>query len=419
MDTEVTETPRVERRILLADADAFYVAVARMVDPEGAGKAKLLVVGGRSNRGVVTSASYEARAYGVRSAMPTATARRLCPNAVFVPVPRKVCVEKSRAVLQILRELAPIVEPASIDEFYLDLTGTEHLFKGEDLAATAWRIRQAILENTGLSVSIGGATSRLIAKLAAKQAKPRTGRKGTGVYIVPPGAELQFMSHLRLSDIPMIGPRFQDRLAAHGLHTVAEALELERDRLDQWFGKRSGRWLHNQIRGVDSTPVAGRSPAKSLSHEETFPEDLTEGEDLEHEVLALAVHAAADLRMKGMRARTVTVKIRYSDFTTRQASETLRISVATDRPILATALTLLQKLSKRRRSPVRLLGVSLSQLVGGSAPADQLSLFAEELDETLESERDRTLSAAIDRITSRYGRSGIIRASQINPVTEH
>ncbi len=226
------------------------------------------------------------------------------------------------------------------------------------------------------------------------------------------------MSHLRLSDIPMIGPRFQDRLAAHGLHTVAQALELERDRLEQWFGKRSGRWLHDRIRGVDSTPVASRRPAKSLSHEETFPEDLTEGEDLEHEVLDLAVHAAADLRMKGMRARTVTVKIRYSDFTTRQASETLRISVATDRPILATALTLLQKLSRRRRSPVRLLGVSLSQLVGGTAPADQLSLFAEELDETLESERDRTLSAAIDRITSRYGRSGIIRASQINPVTE-
>ncbi len=160
------------RRILLADADAFYVAVARLVDPDGAGKEPLLIVGGSSKRGVVTSASYETRRYGVRSAMPTAHALRLCPKAVVVSVPRKACSQKSREIRKALERFSPVVEPASIDEFYVDLTGTERLYH-ESLAATAARIRAAVLESTKLSVSIGGGTSRLIAKLAAEEAKRR------------------------------------------------------------------------------------------------------------------------------------------------------------------------------------------------------------------------------------------------------
>jgi len=160
-----------QRRILLADADAFFVAVARMVDPEGAGKAALLIVGGtRESRGVVCSASYEARRYGVRSAMPISRALRLCPAAMCVPVPRRACSGKSHEIREALERFAPIVESASIDEWYLDLGGTEGLYNHEALAATARRIRDSVAETTKLSVSIGGGTSKLVAKLAVERA---------------------------------------------------------------------------------------------------------------------------------------------------------------------------------------------------------------------------------------------------------
>lgn len=406
--------PTHKRRILLADADAFYVAVARLADPEGAGKAKILVVGGSSNRGVVTSASYEARAYGVRSAMPTATARRLCPEAVFVPVPRQLCSEKSRMILETLRDLSPVVEPASIDEFYLDLTGTERLFQGEDLAATARRIRKTLKNRTGLSVSIGGGSSRLIAKLAAKQAKPRPGTDAKGVLIVAAGEELPFMKRLKLADLPMIGPQFQERLASHGLKTVQDTLAVEQSRLQQLFGKKTAAWLHDRVRGLDSAPVTASSPARSLSHEETFSVDLQSEQDLQREVLDLSYRVAADLRTKGLKARTVTVKIRYSDFSTRQKSQTLKVPISADRPVLATALDLLRKHWKQRRSPIRLLGVALSQLSRGPSGPDQLSIFHDEVDAIMESDQDRTLSEVIDKITGRFGKKGIRRASQLD-----
>src|SRR4051812_23288102 len=168
------------RRILLADADAFYVAVARLVDPEGAGKAPLLIVGGSADhRGVVTSASYEARRYGVQSAMPMARALRLCPGAMVVPVPMAVCVQKGREIRQTLQQFTPVVEQASSDEFYLDMTGTEKLYHPETLEQTAQRMREAVQQATQLTVSIGGGTSRVVAKLAAGVAKPRS--TGSGI----------------------------------------------------------------------------------------------------------------------------------------------------------------------------------------------------------------------------------------------
>ncbi len=164
------------RRILLADADAFYVAVARMVDPNGAGNAKYLIVGGtRESRGVVCSASYEARKFGVRSAMPIARALRLCPQAMCVPIPRRVCSDKSREIRDVLEKFSPVVEGASIDEWYLDMGGTEGVYGHEPLAATARRIRDAVTAATTLSVSFGGGTSKLVAKLAVERAKPKPG----------------------------------------------------------------------------------------------------------------------------------------------------------------------------------------------------------------------------------------------------
>ena len=182
-----------QRRILLADADAFFVAVARMVDPEGAGREPLLIVGGtRESRGVVCSASYEARKFGVRSAMPIARALRLCPKAMCVPVPSKACGQKSREIRKVLERFSPVVEGASVDEWYMDLAGTEGLYH-EPLADTAMRIRDAVRRETTLSVSIGGGTSKLVAKMAVERAKPKPGTGANGVHIVPAGLEGEFL----------------------------------------------------------------------------------------------------------------------------------------------------------------------------------------------------------------------------------
>src|SRR5467141_93628 len=199
-------------RTLLGDADAFFVGVARLPDPEGAGRAPLLIVGGaRDSRGVVCSASYETRKFGVRSAMPIARALRLCPNAMCVPVPFKACIQKSAEIRNLLHHFSPLVEGASIDEWYLDLTGTEGVYHHEPLEATAQRIRAALREATGLTLSIGGGTNKLIAKMAVDRAKPSAG--GSGVVIIEPGAEESFLRSCTLADIPLVGPKFQARLA--------------------------------------------------------------------------------------------------------------------------------------------------------------------------------------------------------------
>lgn len=398
------------RRILLADADAFFVAVARMVDPDGAGKEPLLIVGGtRESRGVVCSASYEARRFGVRSAMSIAQALRLCPNAMCVPVPRRACGERSRAIRAVLERFAPVVEGASIDEWYMDLGGTEALYGNEPLAATAARIRAAVAAETSMMVSIGGGTSKLVAKLAVERAKPKPGTGATGVYVVPEGEEGSFLATLDLADIPMIGPRFQERLARLGMRTVRDVLQYEQLALENWLGARAGAWLYNRVRGVDSGVVEGHGEAKSISRDDTFPRDINDDDQLARELLALVTRAARDLRGDGLMARTVTVRIRDHDFKTRQASRTLAEPVMSDRVIFAAARGLLGKLRAARRVPARLLGVGLSSLHADSA-ADQLMLFEAGDERADETERDRRLARTIDQVRARFGDKGILPA---------
>jgi len=401
------------RRILLVDADAFYVSVARLEDPDGAGREPLLIVGGTAEgRGVVTSASYECRAFGVRSAMPTAQALRLCPRAVVVPVSREACSAASRAIRAVLDDFTPDVEPASIDEFYLDLSGTERLHADPTLEATARRIRHAVHESTGLDVSIGGGTSRLIAKMAAREAKPRRAAEGRGgVYLVPPGEELEFMRARPLAAIPGIGPRFQDRLQRYGLRQVADVLPRDVATLIGWFGPRGGRWLFNCVRGIDHSPVVRDGRRKSVGHEETFARDLNDDDDLHTELTRLTTSVARDLRRTGHRARTMTVKLRDADFTTRQASVTLPEAVSTDRILLATARDLLARLRRSRRAPARLLGVTASGLTAAGGAGDQLPLFED--GGSLESDRDLALASAVDGITQRFGRTGVRRGVEM------
>ena len=395
------------RRILLADADAFYVAVARLMDPEGAGKAALLIVGGSADhRGVVTSASYEARKYGVQSAMPMAQAVRLCPGAMIVPVPMSACVEKGREIREVLERFTPAVSQASSDEFYLDMTGTEKLYKDEPLEVTAQRMREAVRDATRLTVSIGGGTSRVVAKLAAGQAKPRDG--ATGVCIVEAGKELEFMRRFQLGDIHGIGPRFQERLAAVGLRTVEDALRRDLPQLTALLGQRQGKWIYGKVRGMDDGAVISHERAKSISRDDTFARDVDDPAQLEEKLLWLVDRASGDMRNQGLLARTVTVRIRDADFTDRQASQTVSQAVASDRVVLTIAQDLLARLREDRRTPARLLGVALSNFMQDESPA-QLSLLDPEPRGYQDTPKDRAIAEAIDVLRERFGRDAIAR----------
>lgn len=392
------------RRILLADADAFYVAVARAVDPEGAGKAALLIVGGsRESRGVVCSASYEVRKFGVRSAMPIARALRLCPDAVCVPVPFKECGKKSAEIRTLLQQFSPIVEGASIDEWYLDMTGTEGVYHHEPLAATAERIRAVIHAATGLTLSIGGGTNKLIAKMAVARAKPN------GVLIVEPGSEEAFLRSCTLAEIPLVGPKFQQRLAARGLVTVEDLLRHDLTALQQWMSEREAAWLWNRAHGVDGGAVAHREQNRGISRDETFGKDLDTDADLERELLRLVTRAAADMRGDGLTARTVAVRLRDWDFTTRSTQRTLREPVVSDRVILRVAHELLAKLRQDRRVAARLVGVRLSGLKPAQS-SDQLTLVGTE-----ETDKDRGLARAIDRVRGKYGQKSITPGGLAKP----
>jgi DNA polymerase IV len=401
-------------RILLADADAFFVAVARAVDPSGAGKAVLLIVGGRpGSRGVVCSASYETRAFGVRSAMSIAQALRLCPDAMCVPVPRNACADASRAIRRVLERFTPVVEGASIDEWYMDLAGTERLYENEPLALTAARIRAEAKRDTGLSVSIGGGTTKLVAKLAVERAKPKPGTGASGVHVVPPGDEEAFLRTFDLADIPLVGPRFQERLAKLGMHSVPDVLQYDLGTLASWLGAREAEWLFDRVRGIDAREVEPHGDAKSISRDETFPADINDDDELARELLALVTRAASDLRGDGLTARTVTVRIRDHDFKTRRASRTLDSPVISDRVILQVAHLLLAKLRAARRVPARLIGVALSSLAT-DATADQLTLFERRDDALTETDRDRTIARTIDLVRARFGDKGILPARLVD-----
>jgi DNA polymerase-4 len=387
------------RRILHVDCDAFFVQVARLSDPEGAGRARLLIVGGSpSGRGVVTSASYEARAFGVRSAMPTAQALRLCPDAMVVGVPRGAVAAKSREVRGVLEELAPVVQAASVDEFYLDLTGTERLLASETLETTARRMREAVLARTRVHVSIGGGTNRVIAKLATGKAKP------AGVRIVAPGAEREFMDGLDLADIPGVGPTLAEVLRARGLVRVRDAVAVQPEWLERWLGKRRGAWLHRRVHGLDDSEVEPRESRRSISTERTFFQDLGADEDLERRLLDIAATVSSGLRKEHLTARTVTVKLRDYDFRTRSRSRTLSEPVESDAAIHAVAQALLRELRSQRRVAARLLGVALSALEEASG-ARQLALFEEST--ASERERDRAVSRTVDELRNRFGRDAV------------
>jgi DNA polymerase-4 len=405
------ESASTARRILLADADAFYVSVARLVDPEGAGRASLLIVGGSvEGRGVVTSASYEARAFGVHSAMPMARAVRLCPDAMVVPVPWEACADKGREIRGVLERFAPVVEQASQDEFYLDMTGTERLYNDQPLGETARRIRETVRTQTGLTLSIGGAASKLVAKLAAGLAKPGQHGTGDGVYIVPPGSEGEFLRRFTLAELPGIGPKTSERFKRLGWHRVNDVLPLDPAAITARLGAghiRTAQWLYRLVRGLDEAPVAPHHDPKSMSRDTTFPRDLEADEDLECILSSLVDRVTTDLRAAGLRARTVMVKLRDWDFKTRQSRRTLHSAVVSDRVVYDVARELLAKLRAVRRVPARLIGVTLSGFVREAE--SQEHAIAADAGANVETERDRTLARIMDEMRDRFGPGALRR----------
>lgn len=383
------------RRILHVDVDAMFVQCAVMADPERLADEPLILVGGSpTGRGVVTSASYGCREFGVRSAMPMATALRLCPRAVVVPVPGEMVRRKSRELLPVLDRWAPVAVMASVDEAYLDLTGTEALYRGESLEVTARRIQADVRDRTGLDVSLGGGSNRLVAKLATSFAKP------AGVYIVPDGGESDFVGRLRPEDLIGVGPVMLKELRRRGISTMAALRALDRSTMATWWGEERAESLWRRSRGIDDSPVRGREIARSISSETTFTRDVADPAELERALLAQVVDATGSLRRRSLFARTISVKVRSADFRDRSRSRTVTDPVQTDRVVHRIARELLHDLLSDGPRAYRLIGVTLSSLSSEGDHAQQSLL---DLAPPMEAPRERALASAVDRIREKHG----------------
>jgi DNA polymerase IV len=370
--------------ILHVDMDAFFVSVELLERPELRGKP--VIVGGRPDqRGVVTAASYEARKFGVHSAMPLRTAGKLCPYAVFLDGHHHKYIEWSDRVAAILGKFSPIVEMVSIDEAYLDLAGTERLY-GPPLAA-ADKLLRSITSSTGLPCSGGLAGTRLVAKVASDQAKPR------GLLWVPAGQEENFLAPLPVRKIPGIGEVTERALRALGIETVAQIAAMPQEKLEKIFGQW-GDALYRKARGGDSYEFVIDAEPKSISHNHTFGEDTSDSEILGSMLSHLCQKACKRLREAGLSTRTITVTIRYTGFDTYTRAKTLSEPTQLDSDIFL----VVQKLFAEHRNlqrKIRLLGVALSGFTHG---ADQLNLL-----DTQRRERLEKLTKAADKLRDRFG----------------
>ena len=383
----------MQRLICHVDMDAFFVSVEELFNP--ALKGKPVVVGGKADqRGVVAAASYAARKFGVHSAMPLRTAARLCPQAIFVKGQMERYREYSKKVLTILDRFSPDVEMASIDEAYLDLTGTERLH-GPPLRA-AHRLHEAVRAETNLRCSLGLASSRLVAKISSDQAKPN------GVLYVLPGQEARFLAPLEVKKIPGVGKKTEDSLHKLGIRRIGDLAKLQESFLLDRFGKW-GLALAGKARGEDAggwfdAPIGAEEDPKSISHEHTFTEDVSDRERLQTVLLKLSEMVGKRLRENQLYSRTIQLKLRYQDFTTMTRARTLGHGTQLDREIAGAVIPLFRQ-AWDGKTAVRLLGVH----AGGLQQAEgQMSL----LEET-QTARLREAFRSVDSIRNRFGETSI------------
>ncbi len=375
----------MSRRVLHIDMDAFFASVEQVLNPSLRGKP--LIIGGQKGdpRGVVSTASYEARKYGIHSAMPLAQAVRLCPHGIFMRGNFQHYREASEKVRAVLDTVSPLVEAASIDEAYVDITGSQKLFGGDD--AIARYIKDEIRQRTQLPCSVGIAANKLVAKVATEFAKP------DGYRRVEPGGEAEFLAPLPLGKLPGIGPRTCETLQRAGLRTVGELARLPAQKLLRSFGL-AGVGLQRAARGNSNAPVLVESIPKSIGRETTFPQDLADWKHIEQVLTYLMERSMFALREQGMEARCVTLKVRYSDFETMTFSKTLPEPICVDTEVAEVLRELIPK-GKERRARVRLIGVSLSLL---SYNQHQLYLFGRE-----RSERWQRVLESVDKVRGRHG----------------
>jgi len=380
--------------ILHVDLDAFFAAVEQRDRPELRGKPVIVGGGGARDRGVVSAASYEARVFGVHSAMPLRTASALCPQAVFLPVDGRKYARESRRVMEILRRFTPKVEPISIDEAFLDVAGSEALFG--DPPEIARRIKAAIREELGLTASVGVAATRLVAKIASELRKP------DGLVVVAAGEEAAFLAPLPIERLWGVGEKTRRALADYGVRTIGDLAAVPVDLLARRFGK-FGPVLHERARGIDPTPVGLEADAKSMSHEHTFTVDTADREEIERTLLSLAEGVAGRLREAGVRAGGVSLKLRDSDFVTITRQRTLREPTDLAEDLYRAALELARpelRAVAGRGLKVRLLGVAAFHLTS----AEQIGLF-----EGGRLRRERA-AEAVDAVRRKFGRKAIARA---------
>lgn len=376
-----------QRIIAHFDLDAFFVSVECINDPTLKGKP--LIVGGSQERGVVAACSYEARAYGIHSAMPMHRAMKLCPHATVVKGTRGEYSRYSRWVTEIIAAKAPLFEKASIDEFYLDLTGMDKYF---DPYKWTIDLREEIMSTTGLPISFGLASNKLVAKIATNEAKPNS-------YLqVPAGMEQAFLAPLKVNKIPGVGDHMYHSLRSIGVETIDDLARQSADFLENQFGKY-GSELWNKAHGIHTSEVHEYHEAKSISTENTFHENLKDVNDLLTELVRQTERVAYELRQDNKMAGCIAVKVRYSDFETTSRQTTIPYTFYDDELILQ-ARELFHKLW-RKGEPVRLLGVRLSEL---TSEAVQTNLFADV-------EKKAGLYKAIDDVKNRFGRGSISKAT--------
>lgn len=374
------------RSIVHMDLDSFFVSVERLYDSRLNGKP--ILIGGSGDRGVVASCSYEARKFGVHSAMPMRTARQLCPEALIIRGDFEKYSQKSHEITEIIREDVPLFEKSSIDEFYIDYTGMDRFFGCFKMAK---ELREKILKESGLPISLGLSENKTVSKVATGEAKPNSYKE------VIRGTEKPFLAPLSVRKIPMIGEKTSLTLYNMGVKTVKTLQVMPSELLEATFGK-NGLSIWEKANGIDRSPVVPYSEAKSISSENTFEQDTIDVKMLEANLIAMTEQLAGKLRQKQQLTACVTVKIRYSDFDTHTVQQRIPYTSA-DHTLIKTVKELFKKLYTRRLL-IRLIGVRFSNLVHGNY---QINLFED-------TEEQIRLYQALDKINVKYGDKTVCRA---------